>query len=65
MSIIWVTDANTNNKVAVNTKYVTAIFEPAAEGAPEGTVAVIGMISGVIPVTETVDEIVALIGSDL
>lgn len=63
MSIIWVTDSSTDKKVAINTKYITAVFEP-SEGAPEGSVAIIGMINGIVGVTETIDQVVELIGAE-
>lgn len=62
MNIIWVTDISSNKKVAINTKYITAVFEP-GEGAPEGTVAIVGMIGGIVPVAESVDELIAALGS--
>lgn len=60
MNIIWVTDVTTGKLVAVNTQYITAVFEP-SEGAPEQAVAIVGLINGVVAVTETVDRVVELI----
>ena len=60
MNIIWVTDVTTGKMVAINTKYITAVFEP-SEGAPEGAVAIVGMINGIVAVSETVDRVVELI----
>jgi hypothetical protein len=62
MKIIWVTDVTTGKLVAVNTQYITAVFEP-SEGAPEEAVAIVGMINGVVAVSETVDHVVELIRS--
>lgn len=61
MSMIWVTDVTTEKKVAVNTRYITAVFEPPA-GSPEKAVAIIGLVNGVIATSETVDAIVEMIG---
>ena len=60
MNIIWVTDVTSDKKVAINTEYVTAVFEP-SEGAPENAVAIVGMINGIVAVSESVDEVVELI----
>ena len=60
MNIIWVTDVTSDKKVAINTEYVTAVFEP-SEGAPENAVAIVGMINGIVAVAETVDKVVELI----
>lgn len=60
MAFIWVTDATTENKVAINPVYITAVFN-AGEGAPEGAVAIVGLTNGGAAVKETVDEVVALV----
>ena len=60
MNIIWVTDVTTGKSVAINIKYITAVFEP-SEGAPEGTVAIVGLINGIVAVSETVDRVIELI----
>lgn len=59
MAFIWVTDAASGNKVAINPAFITAVFD-AAEGAPEGAVAIIGLTNGGAAVKETVDEVIAL-----
>lgn len=60
MKSIWVTDAANGGKVFVNVEYITAVFD-AREGAPDGAVSIIGLINGVVAVTETVDEVIELI----
>lgn len=61
MSIIIVTDVTTGKRVVVNTRHIVAVFEP-TEGSPENAVAIVGMVNGVIATTETVEEIVEMIG---
>lgn len=60
MNIIWVTDVTTGYQVAINTKYITAVFAP-SEGAPEGAIAIVGMINGIVAVTESCDRVIELI----
>jgi uncharacterized protein YlzI (FlbEa/FlbD family) len=58
--MIWVTDAKTENKIAINPKYVVAVFV-ATEGEAVGQT-FIGLINGNIIVKESELEVVALLG---
>ena len=61
MSLVWLTDATTNAKVAVNPKFVIAVFTP-NDGPAEGKT-VLSVINGSIPVNETELEVVQLFNS--
>ena len=50
MSLIWFSDAHTGAKVAINPKYVSAVFSP-TEGNMVGNT-VVNMINGSVAVTE-------------
>jgi hypothetical protein len=57
MTMIYVTDATTKKKVAVNSQYVTVVFE-IVEGENTGKTAV-GLINGTIVVDEADYDVVA------
>jgi hypothetical protein len=59
MSLIWFDDAVNGGKVAINPEHVVALFV-AAEGPAEGKT-VIGLLTGTIPVEQTVDEVFAAV----
>ena len=61
MSLVWLTDASNGSKVAVNPKYVVAVFTP-SEGPAEGKT-VISLINGTIPVEENEIDVVAQFGA--
>jgi len=61
MSLVWLTDASNGSKVAVNPKYVVAVFTP-SEGPAEGKT-VISLINGTIPVVENEIDVVAQFGA--
>ena len=61
MSLVWLTDASNGSKVAVNPKYVVAVFTP-IEGPAEGKT-VISLINGTIPVEENEIDVVARFGA--
>ena len=61
MALVWFTDKVSTKKVAVNPKYVVAVFV-AAEGEMEGTT-IISLINGTIPVAESDLEVVTAIGA--
>ena len=50
MSLVWFTDANNNIKVAINPKYVSAVYSPTTGDAVGKTV--INMINGSVAVEE-------------
>ena len=58
MSLIWLTDAKTSSKVAINPEHVVAVFT-ASEGDFEGQT-VVGLLNGNIVVSETDLEVVGL-----
>lgn len=62
MKMIWVTDVANNNKIAVNTDHVVAIF-PAFEGDHIGKT-VIGLINGSIIVDESDVELVGILNGN-
>ena len=59
MALVWFTDKVSTKKVAVNPKYVVAVFV-AAEGEMEGTT-IISLINGTIPVAESDLEVVTAV----
>jgi len=59
MSLIWLTDVKTQAKIAVNPKYIVAVFT-AAEGEVEGKT-VIGLINGNVVVEENELDVVSQI----
>lgn len=59
MSLVWFTDHTTGSRVAVNPKYVIAVFTP-KEGPAEGYT-VISLINGTIPVEESELDVVTAI----
>ena len=61
MALVWFTDKVSTKKVAINPKYVVAVFV-AAEGEMEGTT-IISLINGTIPVAESDLEVVTAIGA--
>ena len=62
MALVWFTDKVSTKKVAVNPKYVVAVFV-AAEGEMEGTT-IISLINGTIPVAESdLDVVTAVNGA--
>ena len=60
--MIYVTDATTKKKVAVNSQYVTVVFE-IVEGENTGKTAV-GLINGTIVVDEADYDVVAQLNVD-
>jgi len=50
--IIWLTEVKTQNKVAINPKYIVGIFEIADEGEFKGCTAV-SLINGSVIVEQT------------
>ena len=59
MALVWFTDKVSTKKVAINPKYVVAVFV-AAEGEMEGTT-IISLINGTIPVAESDLEVVTAV----
>lgn len=59
MSLIWLTDGSTGNKVALNPKYVIAVFT-ATEGEAKG-LTIISLVNGTVSVKETEIEVVTTI----
>lgn len=61
--MIWVTDVKNDQKVAINPKYIVAIFV-ATDGDIVGNT-FISLINGGIAVKETDTEVVGMIGGDV
>ena len=59
MSLVWLTDVKTQQKVALNPKYIVAVFT-ATEGEAEGKT-VVGLINGNIIVEESDLDVVGMI----
>ena len=62
MSLVWFTDAQTENKVAINPAHVVAVFT-AIEGPMEGKT-IISALNGSIPVQEDVLSAVSAMNGD-
>lgn len=63
MSLIWFTDAQSGNKVAVNPSHVVAVFV-AQDGPAEGKT-IISALNGSIPVNESeLDVVTSLNGAE-
>lgn len=58
MNLVWLTDASNGSKIAINPKYVVAVFTP-VEGPAEGKT-IISLINGTVPVQENELEVVQL-----
>jgi hypothetical protein len=61
--LVYVTDLLTNNKIAVNPSFITAVF-PAPEGEHAGNT-VIGLVNGSILIQEQQLDVVGQINGEL
>ena len=61
MALVWFTDTQSKNKVAVNPAHVTVVFT-AHEGPAEGKT-IIGLVNGTVAVDETDLEVVTALGA--
>ena len=59
MSLVWFTDGMTERKVAINPKYVVAVFTSTEGEAKDLTV--ISLVNGAIPVKEDELHVVTVI----